>query len=121
MIISAPHFFSVVVGTPHSQNVVTQMMDIAEPLNTLRTLLSHRLDCYLNDHEIHLQDSTVVRTTTAKDSSRNVSFQHKETLIAAQKIRCRITLLSMIIKRSDVGNSIVAMKPVVSLAQSISE
>ncbi|PIK33872.1 putative GA-binding protein alpha chain [Apostichopus japonicus] len=51
---------SVVVGTPHSQNVVTQMMDIAEPLNTLRTLLSHRLDCYLNDHEIHLQDSTVL-------------------------------------------------------------
>lgn len=51
---------NVVVGTPVNQNVVTQMMDISEPLGTLRTLLSQRLDCYLNDHEIRLQNTTVL-------------------------------------------------------------
>lgn len=51
---------SVVVGTPATQNVVTQMMDISETLGTLRTLLSQRLDCSLADHEIHLQNTTVL-------------------------------------------------------------
>jgi GA-binding protein transcription factor alpha len=46
---------------PQYQNLIIQHMDIAEPLNTLKSLLEQRLQCSLADHQFFLQDSLQVR------------------------------------------------------------
>ena len=47
-----------------TQNVITQMMDIAEPMANLRTMLEQRLQCNLSEHDIYLQNSAQVRCDT---------------------------------------------------------
>ena len=44
-----------------TQNVITQMMDIAEPMANLRTMLEQRLQCNLSEHDIYLQNSAQVK------------------------------------------------------------
>ncbi|XP_033106211.1 GA-binding protein alpha chain-like [Anneissia japonica] len=41
-------------------NIITQMMDIAEPMSSLKKLLEHRLQCNLDEHEIYLQNTAMV-------------------------------------------------------------
>ncbi|XP_071957961.1 GA-binding protein alpha chain-like isoform X2 [Antedon mediterranea] len=41
-------------------NVITQMMDIAEPMSSLKKLLEQRLQCNLSEHELYLQNLVMV-------------------------------------------------------------
>ncbi|XP_038065633.1 GA-binding protein alpha chain-like isoform X4 [Patiria miniata] len=45
---------------PQSQSIIIHMMDIAEPLTSLKKALMQRLQCNLMDHEIYLQNERLM-------------------------------------------------------------
>ncbi|XP_033641718.1 GA-binding protein alpha chain-like [Asterias rubens] len=82
-----------------SQNVVSHMMDIAEPLINLKKALEQRLQCSLKDHEIYLQNSTLLSEEKSLIEQGVIAkgvLQFSVQVISAQGVKPRINIVDVI-------------------------
>ncbi|XP_070548684.1 GA-binding protein alpha chain-like isoform X2 [Ptychodera flava] len=81
------------------QNIITQMMDIAEPLTTLKKLLEVRVQCSLDDHEIYLQNSALLDSSKSlleQGVSAEGAVQFSCQVISAQGVKPRLNIVDIV-------------------------
>ncbi len=82
-----------------TQNIVSHMMDIAEPLASLKKALEHRLQCSLKDHEIYLQNSTLLsedKSLVEQGINAKGILQFSVQVISAQGVKPRLNIVDVI-------------------------
>ncbi|XP_077866202.1 GA-binding protein alpha chain-like [Saccoglossus kowalevskii] len=89
----------VVTVTLQSPNIITQMMDIAEPLSTLKKLLEIRLQCNLEEHEVYLQNTALLDSTKSlldQGVTAEGSVQFSCQVISTQGVKPRINIVDIV-------------------------
>lgn len=82
-----------------SQNVITQMMDISQPLSTLKKLLGQRLQCKLDEHEIYLQNTATLledKSLLEQGISAEGVVQFSVQVISNQGIKPRLNIVDIV-------------------------
>ncbi|XP_077985615.1 GA-binding protein alpha chain-like isoform X2 [Glandiceps talaboti] len=90
---------SVTVTVPAGQNIITQMMDIAEPLTTLKKLLEVRLQCSLDEHEVFLQNTAQLDHTKSlleQGVSAEGAVQFSCQIISSQGVKPRVNIVDIV-------------------------
>lgn len=87
------------VTTSLVHNIITQMMDIAEPMANLRTMLEQRLQCNLSEHEIYLQNSAQLDATKSlleQGVSAEGVVQFSVQVISTQGVKPRLNIVDIV-------------------------
>lgn len=82
-----------------SQNVITQMMDIAQPLSTLKKMLGQRLQCKLDEHEIYLQNTATLvedKSLLEQGISAEGVVQFSVQVISNQGVKPRLNIVDIV-------------------------
>ncbi|XP_072166263.1 GA-binding protein alpha chain-like [Diadema setosum] len=90
---------SAVNVTLASQNVITQMMDIAQPLTTLKKMLEQRLQCSLDEHEMYLQNAATLieeKSLLEQGISADGVVQFSIQVISNQGVKPRLNIVDIV-------------------------
>ncbi|XP_054760075.2 GA-binding protein alpha chain-like [Lytechinus pictus] len=82
-----------------SQNVITQMMDIALPLSNLKKMLGQRLQCKLDEHEIYLQNTATLiedKSLLEQGISAEGVVQFSVQVISNQGVKPRLNIVDIV-------------------------
>ncbi|XP_022098536.1 GA-binding protein alpha chain-like isoform X3 [Acanthaster planci] len=84
---------------PPPQSIIIHMMDIAEPLSSLKKALEQRLQCSLKDHEIYLQNERLLDESNSlleQGVNAEGTLQFSVEVISAQGVRPRMNIVDVI-------------------------